>query len=177
MRTVPSSRNAKPACIASTIAAPSKRNRVSVPVFKLSIDLSRLCQKAGIERKKWAKVVPDGVESVQCRTAMGFAHCAAVWIGARPCTVKCMKSTIKVHARSISSRMTQIRAKYSILITTAFGMLTGWRAPAGSLRIDAASLLVGAAPSLSSRANAYIMCRPLHDPPATEPMGTHETDH
>jgi len=32
-RTVPSSRNAKPACMASTMTAPRRRNRVSAPCF------------------------------------------------------------------------------------------------------------------------------------------------
>src|SRR5512134_2467674 len=37
LRTVPSSRNAKPACIASTITAPRRMNSVSVLVFKASM--------------------------------------------------------------------------------------------------------------------------------------------
>jgi hypothetical protein len=37
LRTVPSSRNANPECIASTMIAPSRMNSVSVPVFSVSM--------------------------------------------------------------------------------------------------------------------------------------------
>ena len=37
LRTVPSSRNAKPACIASTMIAPSRMNSVSLAAFSVSM--------------------------------------------------------------------------------------------------------------------------------------------
>ena len=37
LRTVPSSRNANPACIASTMIAPSKMNSASLLIFKVSM--------------------------------------------------------------------------------------------------------------------------------------------
>src|SRR6188474_1245829 len=40
LRTVPSSRNAKPACIARTMIAPSRMNRTSEPCFSASISSS-----------------------------------------------------------------------------------------------------------------------------------------
>ena len=39
LRTVPNSRKAKPACIARTMMAPSKINKASLPVFKISMKL------------------------------------------------------------------------------------------------------------------------------------------
>ena len=47
LRTVPSSRNAKPACIASTMIAPSRMNRTSEDVFRASMRFPRLRRAGG----------------------------------------------------------------------------------------------------------------------------------
>jgi hypothetical protein len=43
LRTVPSSKKAKPACIASTMMAPSRMNKASVPCLIESMGLCLLC--------------------------------------------------------------------------------------------------------------------------------------
>ena len=60
LRTVPSSRNAKPACIASTMIAPSRMNSASAPCLIGSIDSSPRLTGLGwrgfcTELKPWPK--------------------------------------------------------------------------------------------------------------------------
>ncbi|HEX7910712.1 MAG TPA: hypothetical protein VF534_21830 [Paraburkholderia sp.] len=88
-----------------------------MPVFKLSIEESRLGKKAGIECKKWAKVVPWRVDAVQNGTGMGVGgsdrHRHAIESAPRITH----KGTSNVHDRFVSGGVTQRRAKVSICFT------------------------------------------------------------
>jgi hypothetical protein len=67
-------------------------------------------KKAGNERKKWAKLVPTSVDTVQSGTGMVFVGCVQISTPGAVCTSKCAKSTIKVHTDSGAAGMIQIRA-------------------------------------------------------------------
>jgi hypothetical protein len=59
--------------------------------LKLSIDDPAYAKKTGSECKKWAKVVPDGVDEVQNGTGMGFSfhNTAGMHLSSNlPCTSK-----------------------------------------------------------------------------------------
>src|SRR3990167_8355053 len=57
LRTVPSSRKAKPACIASTMIAPSSTNKTSLPDFRSSIPLLQFMNHN--KRYEHARCVPQ----------------------------------------------------------------------------------------------------------------------
>jgi hypothetical protein len=67
-------------------------------------------KKAGNERKKWAKLVLTGVDTVQSSTGVEFIGCVMDRTARIGCTGKGIKSTNKVHSDSDEKRMIQIRA-------------------------------------------------------------------
>ncbi|QQC64987.1 hypothetical protein [Paraburkholderia ginsengisoli] len=81
-------------------------------------------KKAGNERKKWAKLVPASVDAVQYSTGVGLLAGASESAQCVGCTATGSASTNKVHTNSRAIGMIQMRAKYSILITVSFDILT-----------------------------------------------------